>query len=171
MVVGFTSSEGRHLSDSVVDSHEVGVLRELGNDFTCMHPLSLMCYRGDRHEALFGGSVHLAFDLIKYLCEVPYWEAFTETSTSFVPLPIALTSGILVVVGFIRGCMGDNSSAKISSKYRSGRVPKGPGISPAAMKTWRSGVPRPESVVATFVGVCSSVGARGVPSWKGSESR
>jgi hypothetical protein len=106
MVVGFTSSEGRHLSDSVVDSHEAGVLRELGNNFTCTHPLSLMCYRGDRHEALLGGSLHLAFDLIKYLCEVPYWEAFTETSTPFVLLPIALTSGILVVVGFIRGCIG-----------------------------------------------------------------
>jgi hypothetical protein len=39
------------------------------------------------------------------------------------------------------------------------------------MKNWRSGVPRPESVVATSVGVCSSAGASGVPSWKGSESR
>jgi hypothetical protein len=58
--------------------------------------------------------------------------------------------------------LADNSSAKMSSKYRSGRVPEGPGVSPAAMKTWRSVVPRPESVVATSVGVCSSVGARGV---------
>jgi hypothetical protein len=32
-VVGFASSEGRHLSDSVVNSHEVGVLCELGDDF------------------------------------------------------------------------------------------------------------------------------------------
>jgi hypothetical protein len=35
---------------------------------------------------------------------------------------------------------------------------------PAAMKTWRPRLPRPESVVATSVVVCSSAGARGVPS-------
>jgi hypothetical protein len=69
------------------------------------------------------------------------------------------------------GALADNSSADISSKYRSGHVPEGPGVSPAAMKTWRSGVPRLESVVTTSVGVCSSAGASGVPSWKGSESR
>jgi hypothetical protein len=72
MVVGFTNSEGRYLSDSVVDSHEVGVLRELGDEFTRAHTLSLTCYRGDRHEALFGGCVHPAGDLVKGLCEVPY---------------------------------------------------------------------------------------------------
>jgi hypothetical protein len=49
--------------------------------------------------------------------------------------------------------------------------PEGPGVSPAAMKTWRSEVLRPESVVATSIAVCSSAGASGVPSWKGSESR
>jgi hypothetical protein len=59
MVVGFASSEGRHLSDSVVNSHEVGVLRELGDDFTRAHPLSLTCYPGDRHEALFVTSLVL----------------------------------------------------------------------------------------------------------------
>jgi hypothetical protein len=42
------------LSDFVVDYHEVGVLRELGDDFSRAHPLSLTCYRGDRHEALLG---------------------------------------------------------------------------------------------------------------------
>jgi hypothetical protein len=104
MVLMFTGSEGRHLSDSVVDSHEVGALRELDDSHT--HPLSLTCYRGDRHEALFGGSVHPAFNLIKCLCEIPYGKAFTETSTPFVPLSIALTSNVLVVVGFIRGCIG-----------------------------------------------------------------
>jgi hypothetical protein len=69
------------------------------------------------------------------------------------------------------GVLADNLSAEISSKYRSGLVPEGPGVSPAAMKTWRSGVLRPESVVATSVGVCSSAGASGVGSWKGSASR
>jgi hypothetical protein len=94
------------LSDFVVDSHEVGILHELGDDFTCTHPLGLTCYRSDRHEALFGGSVHPAFDLIKFLCEIPYREGFTETSTPLIPLSVALTSGVLVVVGFIRRCIG-----------------------------------------------------------------
>jgi hypothetical protein len=94
------------LSDSVVDSHEVGVLRELGDDFTRTHPLSLTCYRGDRHEALFGGSVHPAFDLIECLYEIPYREALTEMSTPFISLPVALTSGVLIVVGFVGGCIG-----------------------------------------------------------------
>jgi hypothetical protein len=105
-MIGFVSSEGRHLSDSIVDSHEVGVLRELGDEFSCVHPLSLMCYRGDRHEALFRSSVHPIFDLVKCFCEVPYGKALTETSTPFIPLPIALTSGVLVVAGLICGCIG-----------------------------------------------------------------
>jgi hypothetical protein len=106
MVLVFTISEGRHLSDSVVNSHEVGVLRELGDDFSRTHPLSLTCYRSDGHETLFGGSVHPAFNLIKCLCEIPYGEAFTEMSMPFVPLSVALMSGVLVIVGFIRGCIG-----------------------------------------------------------------
>jgi hypothetical protein len=106
MVVGFTSFEGRYLSDSVVNSHEVGILHELGDDFTRAHPLSLTCYRGDRHEALFGGGVHPVGDLIKGLYEVPYGEGFTEASAPFVSLPVAFTLGVLVVVGLICGCIG-----------------------------------------------------------------
>jgi hypothetical protein len=106
MVIEFASYEGRYLSDSVVNSHEVGVIRELGDDFTHAHPLSVTCYCGDRHEALFGSGVHPVGDLVKGLCEVPYGEGFTETSTLFVSLPVALTSAILVVIGFICGCIG-----------------------------------------------------------------
>jgi hypothetical protein len=102
----FASSEGRYLGDSVVKSHEVGILCELGDDFTRAYPLSLTCYCSDRHEALFGGSVHRAGDLIEGLCEIPYREGFSETSTLLVALPIAFSSGILVVVGFIGGCIG-----------------------------------------------------------------
>jgi hypothetical protein len=105
-MVGFASSEVRHLSDSVVDSHEVGVLHELGDDFSRAHSLSLTCYHGDRHEALFRGSMYLAFDLVKHLCEVPYGEALTETSTPLVMLPVALTVGVLVFAGFVCGCIG-----------------------------------------------------------------
>jgi hypothetical protein len=69
------------------------------------------------------------------------------------------------------GALADNSSTEISSRYRSRTIPEGPGVSLVVMKTCRSGEPRLESLVATSVGVCSSVGASGVPSWNGSESR
>jgi hypothetical protein len=105
-MVGFASSEGRHLSESVVDSHEVGIFRELSDDLSRAHPLSLTCYRSDGHEPLFRGSMHLAFDLVECFCEVPYGEALTETSTLFVTLPVALTSGVLVVTSFVCGCIG-----------------------------------------------------------------
>jgi hypothetical protein len=103
MVLVFASSGGRHLSDSVVNSHEVGVVREHGDDFTHAYPLSLTCYRRDRHVALFGGSVHQLGDLIEGLCEIPYREGFSEL---FIALPISLTSGVLVIVSFIGGCIG-----------------------------------------------------------------
>jgi hypothetical protein len=67
--------------------------------------------------------------------------------------------------------LADNSSAEMSSRYRSSDILEGPSMSPAAMKTWRSGLPRLESELATSVGVYSSARASGVPSWKGSESR
>jgi hypothetical protein len=106
MVLVFVSSRGRRLSDSVVNSHELGVFRELGDDFTRTYPLSLTCYHRDGHEALFGGSVHPVGDMIESLCEIPYREGFLETSAPFIALPVALTSGVLVVVGFISGCIG-----------------------------------------------------------------
>jgi hypothetical protein len=90
MVLVLTSSRGRYLSDSIVNPHEVGVFRELGDDFTCA----------------FGGGVHLIGDLVKGLCEIPDGEGFAETSTPFVSLPVAFTSGILVVIGFIGRCIG-----------------------------------------------------------------
>jgi hypothetical protein len=50
--------------------------------------------------------MHPAFTLIERLCEVPYGEALTETPTPFVALPVVLTSGVLVVVGLVCGCVG-----------------------------------------------------------------
>jgi hypothetical protein len=44
--------------------------------------------------------------LFKGLCKIPYREGFSETSAPFVALPVALTSGVLVVGGFISGCIG-----------------------------------------------------------------
>jgi hypothetical protein len=50
--------------------------------------------------------VHPVGDLVEGLCKVPDGEGFTETSTPFVSLPVAVTSGVLVIVGFIGGCIG-----------------------------------------------------------------
>jgi hypothetical protein len=69
------------------------------------------------------------------------------------------------------GALADNSSAEISSRYWSGTVPKGLGVSLVVLKTCRSGEPRLETLVATSVEVCSPAGASDVPSWKASESR
>jgi hypothetical protein len=95
-----------HLSDPVVNSHEVGVLRELGDDFSCTHPLSMMCYHSDRHEALLWGSVHPSLDLVECFREVPDGKGLAETSAPFVPLSIAFMLSVLVGVGLVGGCVG-----------------------------------------------------------------
>jgi hypothetical protein len=87
------------LSDPVVDSHEVGVLRELGDDLSRAHPLILTCYRSDRHEALLWGGVHPALDLVECFREVPDGEGLAETSAPLILLFVAFTSGVPVVVG------------------------------------------------------------------------
>jgi hypothetical protein len=94
------------LSDPVVNSHEVGVLRELGYDFSCVHPLILTCYRSDRHEELLWGSVYPALDLVEGFCEVPDRKGLAETSASFVPLSVAFTSSVPVGVGLVSGLVG-----------------------------------------------------------------
>jgi hypothetical protein len=92
------------LGDPVVDPHEVGVFGEHGYDLARADPLSLTCYRGDRHKALLrSGAVG---DFIQSLIEVLNGESLSETSTVFVPPPIAVTLGILVVSGLISGCVG-----------------------------------------------------------------
>jgi hypothetical protein len=50
--------------------------------------------------------VHPAGDLIESLYEIPYRKGFSETSMSFVLLPVVFTSGVLVVGGFVGGCIG-----------------------------------------------------------------
>jgi hypothetical protein len=94
------------LSDPVVHSHEVGVLRELGNDFSCAHPLSLTCYRSDRHEALLWGSVHPALDLVESFCEVPDGKGLVKTSAPFIPLSVAFAWSVPVGISLISRCVG-----------------------------------------------------------------
>jgi hypothetical protein len=159
------------LGDSVVNSHEVGVLCELGDDFSRAHPLSLTCYRSDRHEALLWvvctrlltwSSASARFRMGR--------DSRRRRRRSFRFLLRSRRASLLASV-LSAGALADNSSAEIYSRYQSGTVPEGPDVSLVVIKTCQSGEPRLESLVATSVRVCSPAGASGVPSWKGSESR
>jgi hypothetical protein len=101
------SSDGGYLGNPVVDPHEVGVFSELGDDFTRANPLGLLCYRGDRHEALLRSGVYLVGNMIQSLVEVPDRESLSETYAPFVLLSIAVTSSVLIVGGFVRRCVGE----------------------------------------------------------------
>jgi hypothetical protein len=50
--------------------------------------------------------MHPAFNFVEHLCEVPYEEALTKTTASFVTPLVVFTSGVLVIVGFVCGCVG-----------------------------------------------------------------
>jgi hypothetical protein len=50
--------------------------------------------------------MHSAFNLVKRLYEVLYGEALTETSMSFIMLPVTLTPGVLIVTSFVCGFVG-----------------------------------------------------------------
>jgi hypothetical protein len=95
---------GGRLGDPVIDSHEVSVFSELGDDFSSMYPLSLACDRCDRHEALLGGGVYPALDGLESFCEVADGEVVSEAPAPFVALSIMLTSSVPVGVGLIRRC-------------------------------------------------------------------
>jgi hypothetical protein len=98
--------DGGWLSHPVVESHEVSVFCQLGDDFSCTHPLSLACDRCDRHEALLRGSVYPTLDLVESLCEVADGEVVSKTPTSFVPLSVTLTSSVPVGVSLTHGRVG-----------------------------------------------------------------
>jgi hypothetical protein len=97
---------GRWLSDPGVDSHEVGVFRELGNDLSRAHPLGLTCYRSDRHEALLWGSVYPSLDLVECFSKVADGEGVAETSAPFASLSVAFPPGVSVGGGLVGGCVG-----------------------------------------------------------------
>jgi hypothetical protein len=46
-------------------------------------------------------------DLVQSLGEDLDGESLAEMSASFVPLPVAVTSGVLFVGSFISGCVGE----------------------------------------------------------------
>jgi hypothetical protein len=86
----------RRLVDSVVDPHKVGFFSELGDDLSSAYALSLSRDRCDRHEALLGGSVYSALDRLESFRKVADGEVVAEASTTFVALPVALTSSVSV---------------------------------------------------------------------------
>jgi hypothetical protein len=96
--------DGRWLSNPGVDSHEVGIFRELGDDLSHAHPLGLMCYRSDRHQALIWGSLYPALDLVESFREVADGEGIAEMTAPFVTLSIAFTSGVSVGGGLVGRC-------------------------------------------------------------------
>jgi hypothetical protein len=95
---------GWRLGDPIVDSHEVGVFCELGDDFSRTYPLSLACDRCDRHEALLRGGVYYALDDFETLSEVVDGEVVSETPAPLVAPSVTLTSSVPIGVGLIRGC-------------------------------------------------------------------
>jgi hypothetical protein len=95
---------GRGLGDHVVDSHEVSVFCELGDDFSSTYPLSLACDCCDRHEALLWGGVCPALDGFESFSEVADGEVVLETPAPFVALSVTLTSSVPVGIGLIRRC-------------------------------------------------------------------
>jgi hypothetical protein len=98
--------DGRWLSDPGVDSHEVGVFRELGDDLSRAHPLGLTCYCSDRHEAFLWGSVYPALDLAECFGKVADGEGVAETSAPFASLSVVFPSGVSVGGGLIGGRIG-----------------------------------------------------------------
>jgi hypothetical protein len=161
---------GRRLVDPVVDPHEVGIFSELGDDLPSAYTMSLACDRCDRHEALLRGSVYSALDRLESFREVAEGEIVAEASATFAALPVTLTSSVSVCGGLVCWSISRELVGGESSRYLSWAVPEGPGVSPAAMKTWRSRVPRLDSETTTSVGVFESARASGVPSWNGSKS-
>jgi hypothetical protein len=69
-----------------------------------MYPLSLVCDRCDRHEALLQGGVYPAVDGFESFCEVADGEVVSDTPASFVALSVTLTSSVPVGVDLICRC-------------------------------------------------------------------
>jgi hypothetical protein len=93
------------LVDPVVDPHEVSVFNKLGNDFSSAYSLSLACDRCDRHEALLGGGLYSALDRLESFRKVADGEVVSETSASFVALPVTLASSVPVGGGLVCRCI------------------------------------------------------------------
>jgi hypothetical protein len=87
---------GRRLVDPVVDSHEVGIFSEFGDDLSSAYALSLACDHCDRHEALLRGGMYSALDRLESFRKVADGEVVAEAPATFAALPVALTSSVSV---------------------------------------------------------------------------
>jgi hypothetical protein len=94
------------LVDPVVDSHEVGIFSELGDDLPDANSLGLACDRCDRHEALLRGSVYSALGRLESFRKVAYGKIVSEAPASFAALPVALTSSVPVGGGLVCWSVG-----------------------------------------------------------------
>jgi hypothetical protein len=150
------------LADSVVDPHEVSFFSELGDDLSSAYALSLACDHCDRHEALLRSGVDSALDRLESFRKVADGKVVSKLQASFATLPVAFAPGVPVGDGFARRCISRQLvCGDVLQVLVFGRAWV-PGVSPAAMKTWRSGVPRLDSEGATSVGVLESAWASGV---------
>jgi hypothetical protein len=96
---------GRRLVDPIVDPHEVGIFRELGDDLPDANSLGLACDRCDRHEALLRGSVYSALDRLESFRKVADGEIVSEAPAPFAALPVALTSSVSGGGGLVCWCI------------------------------------------------------------------
>jgi hypothetical protein len=115
--------------------------------------------------------VYSALDRLESFRKVADGEVVSEPPAPFIALPVTLTSSVPVGGCLVCRCVGRQLVCGDVFKVLVWSRPDGLGVSPAAMKTWRSGLSRLDSELATSVGVYESARASGVPSWNGSESR
>jgi hypothetical protein len=87
----------------VVDSHEVGVIRKLGNEFAYAMPMSYSSYRSDGHEALLRGCVHPVGDLVQSLIEVPDGECFSKSLASIYSFSVPFAPSVLGISSLMCG--------------------------------------------------------------------
>jgi hypothetical protein len=115
--------------------------------------------------------VYSALDRLESFRKVADGEVVSEPPSPFVALPVTLTSSVPVSDGLVCRCVSRQLVCGDVFKVFVWSRPRWSGGVAAAMKTWRSGLPRLDSELATSVGVYESARASGVPSWNGSESR
>jgi hypothetical protein len=92
VVPDFVSSDGGYLGNPVVHPHEVGIFSELGGDFARANPLA--CRAIVVIDMRHCSGVVWAGNLIQSLVEITDRESLSETSMSFVPLSVAVTSSV-----------------------------------------------------------------------------
>jgi hypothetical protein len=84
---------------------------------------------------LLWGSVHPIFDLVETSARFRMGRDSRRCRRRSFRLLLRSRRAFLLASVSSAGALADNSSAEISSRYRSGCVPEGPGVSLVVMKT------------------------------------